>query len=305
MADPRRLQDSRDAFIAALYAKRDLNSEDVFPILTNTLGELVIAGNIQVSQSGTASTITNAAGNPVQTALTDTRVTVDNIVRDLAGNLCINMTVGTVSLSSTASTITNAAANPVPVTGNVNVATITIGTVTVSGNVNISSATLGTVTISGTVTPSTTASTITNAVGNPVNVSLTSTVVTVANTAGTVTNSVSTIMLMSKTITGATGSVSATFSTIFTPSTRAKIFALSLTTTSATEVTVLFCNGTFANSKEMWRVTLMAPAGTNSGANLAVAPPGFLFQSRSASSVTISLSTAVLVHYSISLFDEA
>ncbi len=49
----------------------------------------------------------------------------------------------------------------------------------------------------------------------------------------------------------------------------------------------------------------MAPAGANSGANIAVSPPGWLFKSRSASSVCLSLSSAQLVHYSVAYFDEA
>jgi hypothetical protein len=49
----------------------------------------------------------------------------------------------------------------------------------------------------------------------------------------------------------------------------------------------------------------MAPSGANSGANLAVPPTAYLFATRSTSAVTISLSTAVLVHYSLSFYDEA
>lgn len=133
MGDPRHVFEDKDMAGAVLYAKRIADdTADAYPVLVDTNGALVISGSIQVAASGTASTITNAASNPV------------------------------------------------PVTGNVNIATATLGTVTISGSVNIATATLGTVTITGTVTPSTTASTITNAVGNPVNVSLTSTIVTIA-----------------------------------------------------------------------------------------------------------------------------
>ena len=294
-SDPRKLFDQRDAMIAAIYGKRNQTDEEAYACLVDASGYLLVNMTVgTISLSSTASVITNAVGNPVNVALTSTEVTV----------------AGSVSLTSSKVTIESS-----------------------SGvNVNVASATLGTVTVSGTVTPSTTASTITNAVGNPVNVALTSTVVTVksavagfnvnvatatlgtvtvtgtvtpSTTAGTVPNSVSTIILISKTLTGSTGSVSTTWTSIATPTDRMKIYAFSFTTTSASEVTVLVCDGVFANAKEFWRATLMAPAGSNAGANLAISPPSFLFATRSASAVTISLSTAVLVHYSLSYFDEA
>src|SRR3990167_6848819 len=82
-------------------------------------------------------------------------------LQDENGYLCVNMTVGTVSLSSTASTITNAAGNPV----NVALTSTKVTIESASGfNVNVATATLGTVTITGTVTPSTTAGTVTNSV---------------------------------------------------------------------------------------------------------------------------------------------
>lgn len=122
----------------------------------------------------------------------------------------------------------------------------------------------------------------------------------------TVTNSVSTISIVGRTLTGSTGSLTATNGTIsLTPSNKIKVYAFSLTTTSATEVTCIFHTGSVANGLELWRVTLMAPSGANSGANLATSPPNFLFASRSGTAVSLSLSSAVLVHYSISYFDEA
>jgi len=292
MADPRRLFDAKDIEAAALYANRITGgAEDFYPLKVDSDGYLLISMTVgSVSLSSTASTITNAVGNPVNVALTSTKVTVE------AAGL------------------------------NVNIASATLGTVTISGNVNVATATLGTVTVTGTVTPSTTASTITNAVGNPVNVSLTNTAVTAALSTTTTTSHIvagqsgvaagvgatGTNVLRfveasdaGRTLTGATGSISATWTSIFTPTNKAKIYAFSFTTTSASEVTVLICDGVFANAKEKWRATLMAPSGANSGANLAVTPPAYLFSSRSASAVTISLSTAVLVHYSLSFFDEA
>lgn len=170
MADPKRLQDSRDSFINALYAKRSASSDDVYALIVDALG-----------------------------------------------NLSVNVTTGTVSLSSTA-------------------VTISVG----------------------------------------------------------------------RTLTGSTGSLSATNGTIsLTPSGKIKVYAFSLTTTSATEVTCILHSGSVANGLELWRGTFMAPAGSNSGANLAVSPPGYLFASRTGTAISLSLSTAVLVHYSISYYDEA
>lgn len=270
MADPRRLFDSKDIQAAALYANQvTAGLEDFYPLKVDSNGYLLVSMTVgSVSLSSTASTITNAAGNPVP-------VSVVSPV-DGSGYLLVNMTVGSVSLSSTASTITNAVSNPV--------------------NVSLTS-TVVSVTLPPALT--TTAVTVNNAVGNPVNVSVT-------NTAGTVTNSVSTIQIVGRTLTGSTGSLTATNGTIsLTPTNRAKVYAFSLTTTSATEVTAIFHSGSVANGLELWRVTLMAPAGTNAGANLAVSPPNFLFASRSGTAVSLSLSTAALVHYSISYFDEA
>lgn len=161
----------------------------------------------------------------------------------------------------------------------------------------------------GTVSLSTTGVTITNAAGNPAQVALSSTAVTasLASTAVTASLSNSGVTIsLARTLTGSTGSLNATNGTIsLTPSNKIKVYAFSITTTSATEVTCIFNSGGVANGIELWRCTLMAPAGANSGANLAVSPPGWLFSSRSGTAVSLSLSTAVLVHYSISYFDEA
>ena len=129
-------------------------------------------------------------------------------------------------------------------------------------------------------------------------ISLTSTVVTThfSPSASGVTISIG------RTLTGSTGSFSSTNSVIsLTPSNKIKVYAFSLTTTSATEIICVFHSG----GLELWRDTLMAPVGASAGANLAVSPPGFLFSSRSGTAVSLSLSTAVLVHYSVSYFDEA
>lgn len=271
--DPRRIADSKDAWVNALYAKTvgETADDDVLPLVIDSNGFLLV--------NMTVGTVT----------LTGTKVTVDNTVT-------VTGTV-TTSAGSTASTITNAVGNP----ANVALTSTKVTIESASGfNVNVATATLGTVTITGTVTPSTTASTITNAAGNPVNVSLTATAVTASLANSGVTISIG------RTLTGSTGTLSATNGTIsLTPSGRIKVYAISLTTTSASEVMCVFNSGGVANGLELWRATLMAPAGANSGLNLAVTPPAFLFASRSGTAVSLSLSSAVLVHYSLSYFDEA
>lgn len=317
MADVKRLFEAKDMAGAILYAKRVAgDSTDAFPLLSDTNGALLISGNISVAASGTL-------------------VTVDNILRDASGYLLVNMTVGTISLSSTATTITNAVGNPANVAltstvvtvksavagFNVNIATATLGTVTtalsstvvtVANGAGVLNVNVATITI-GTITLSTTGSTITNAVGNPVNVSLTSTavtaslsstLVTVANIT-TVTASLSTIPIVGRTLTSTSGSFNATSATLsVTPTNRAKVYGFSLTTLSTSSVICIFFSGGGATALELWRVVLQAPTGANVGANLAIDPPAFLFASRTASAVSLSLSTAALVHYSISYFDE-
>lgn len=321
MSDPRRVFEDKDMAGAVLYAKRvSSDLADAWPVLVDEAGNLCINMTVgTVSLSSTASVITNAPGNPVNVSLSSTKVTIES-------SSGLNVT-----LNTTASTISNAVGNPVNVALTSTVVTVANGAGVF--NVNVATATLGTVTVSGTVSVSGTASTINNAVGNPVNVSLTSTEVTVksavagfnvnvatatlgtvtisgtvtlSSTAGTVTNSVSTIQIVGRTLTGSTGSLTATNGVItLTPTNRCKVYAISLTTTSASEVIAVINSGGVANGLELWRATLMAPAGANSGLNLAVSPPNFLFASRSGTAVSLSLSSAVLVHYSISYFDEA
>lgn len=361
----KRIFDAADAAISALYAKRDMSDEGAWPVLADENGNLRVNMTVgTVSLSSTASTITNAASNPVNVALTETRVTahisptasVVSVHISPAGSLAtvsLTSTIVTSHISPSASAVTISNTVAVPVS---------LSETRVTAHISPSAST-----VTAHISPSASAVTIANAVANPANVSLTNTQVSVSNAAGvfnvnirtatlgTVTTSLSSTIVTAhfspsasavtaslsqtrvsctiitgqngvdgnagavsaatqrvvmandtgRTLTGATGSISATFNTIFTPTNRAKIYAFSFTTTSASEVTVLICDGTFANAKEKWRVTLMAPSGSMAGANLAVPPPAFICASRSTSAITISLSTAVLVHYSLSLYDEA
>lgn len=283
-------QDTAQVVVSALQGHTTAGGGAWIDVKVNPSGELAVTN----TPSTTAATITNAVGNPVNVSLTNTQVSVSNE----AGVFNVNVrsaTLGTVvtSMSSTVVTVEHTGA-----AFNVNIATATLGTVTTS----LASTVVSVSNQVGTpifVTNTTTAVTVTNAVGTPVNVALTATAVTASLAATGVTISIG------RTPTGSSGSISATFSTIITPTNRAKIYAFSFTTTSASEVTVLLCDGVYGNAKEFWRATLMTSAGGISGANLAVSPPGYLFATRSTSAVTISLSTAVLVHYSLAFYDEA
>lgn len=388
MGDPLKLFDQRDIEAAALYAKRVVSdTADLYPVLVDDAGNLRVNMTVgTISLSSTESTINNAVGNPVNVSLVNTAVTVSNTVVTLGGGL-VSATVSSVSITAS-STVTGTVTTNV-VGGNINISSATLGTVTVVGNVNVSSATLGTVTTSlsstiVTVAPqagtsfATTAVTITNGASNiisvnvatatlgTVTVALSSTVVTVQNqavgfnvnvasaTLGTVTTALSSTVVtaqisstssvvtvhvsptaskvtvesalatfnttarsvsfansgvtvsIGRTLTGSTGSLTATNGAItFTPSNRIKVYAISLTTTSTSELICIYNSGGVANGLELWRATLQAPSGANAGLNLAVTPPAFLFQGRSGTAVSLSLNTATLVHYSISYWDEA
>lgn len=82
-----------------------------------------------------------------------------------------------------------------------------------------------------------------------------------------------------------------------------KVFAFSLTTTSATAVTCIFQDG--ASGTELWRVTLQAPSSVNTGANLSVSPPAWLFATSANTLLNLNLSAAVTVHWSVAYFKEA
>lgn len=84
---------------------------------------------------------------------------------------------------------------------------------------------------------------------------------------------------------------------------RLKVFAFSLTTLSTTAVTCIFQSG--AGGTELWRCVLQAPTGVNSGANLSVTPPAWLFATASATLLNLNLSSASTVHWSVAYYDEA
>lgn len=297
MSDPKRLFDAKDIQAAALYAQR-VAGTDFFPLKLDADGYLLTnltVGTINVSNSDTSATITNSASNPVPvtgnvnvSSATLGTVVIQGNVNIATATLGTVVVTGTVTPSTTGSTITNAPANPV----NVSLTNTQVSVSNAAGvfNVNIRTATLGTVAISGTVTPSTTGSTITNAVGNPANVSLVNTGVTVS---------------VGRTLTGCTVSISATTGTVTTAGTnRIKVYAISVTTTATTSSVISFINGTYGGLV-LWKAVLQAPSGANAGLNLAVTPPAYLFATGSAQLLRLNQTSAIPVEVSVSYFDEA
>jgi hypothetical protein len=106
-----------------------------------------------------------------------------------------------------------------------------------------------------------------------------------------------------KTLTTSSGTTSLTLSTVVlaVADVKTKVYAYSLTTTSATEVVFAFMSG----ATRLWEGILMAPAGASAGANIAVSPPTYLFApTLTNTSLTLSLGTAVAVHFSVAYFQE-
>jgi hypothetical protein len=82
-----------------------------------------------------------------------------------------------------------------------------------------------------------------------------------------------------------------------------KVFAFSLSTSSTTALTVKFQDG--ASGTDLWSVILQAPTSVSTGANLAVSPPAWLFNTSSATLLNLNVSSANAVQWSVSYFDEA
>lgn len=153
----------------------------------------------------------------------------------------------------------------------------------------------------GTVSLSSTLVTISPQAGT----SLATTKVTVDNTVTTSFSNSGVTVSIGRSLSSSSGTVTATQVTlVLAGSNKTKVYAFSLTTTSTTGVIASFMHGS-QSGPELWRVLLQAPSGANSGANLAVSPPTWLFATPSAGNLILFLSTSVRVDYSIAWFDEA
>lgn len=108
-----------------------------------------------------------------------------------------------------------------------------------------------------------------------------------------------------KTILSKTGSASTSGNNtlVSAGSNKLKVFAFSLSTSSTTAITCKFQDG--AGGTDLWSVILQAPTSVSTGANLAVSPPAWLFNTSSATLLNLNLSSANAVQWSVSYFDEA
>lgn len=113
------------------------------------------------------------------------------------------------------------------------------------------------------------------------------------------------ISMAAKTIVSKSGSASTSGNnTIVAAGTnKLKVFAFSLSTSSTTALTVKFQDG--ASGTDLWSVILQAPASVTTGANLAISPPNWLFNTSAATLLNLNLSSANAVQWSVSYFDEA
>lgn len=299
--DPRRIISKKDAWISALYAKTvgETDDDDCLPLVIDSNGYLLV--NLTVGSITLSTTLTTIDNTPTVT-LSNTQVTVGNTVT-VTGTVTTsaNTTLTTidntptVTLSATDVTINNGALNPVNVS-------LDSTKVTVDNSLSLSDTR---VTVDNTV--AITLNTTLTTIDNTPTVTLSSTEVTIGNnvtlnqTAVSVTNTVNTTLAISKTVTSVTGSVASTNTTIIAAGTlRKRVYAYALTTTSATEVICVF----HSDGTELWRISLLAPSGASAGANLSIMPPAYLFASRTASAVSLSVSTTDTVHYSVSHFEE-
>lgn len=113
------------------------------------------------------------------------------------------------------------------------------------------------------------------------------------------------ISMAAKTIVSKTGSASSSGNNTIVPAgtNKLKVFAFSLSTSSTTAITVKFQDG--ASGTDLWSVILQAPASVSTGANLAISPPNWIFNTSAATLLNLNISAAQTVQWSVSYFDEA
>lgn len=80
------------------------------------------------------------------------------------------------------------------------------------------------------------------------------------------------------------------------------VFAVKLEAATTTALTCAWQDG--AGGTELWRSLIQTPASVVGGDNLAVTPPGYLFQGGTNTLLNLNLSSAVTVHYAIAYWEE-
>ena len=121
-----------------------------------------------------------------------------------------------------------------------------------------------------------------------------------------VVNASSTILLPSV-VSGSFAGVSTLGTVIVAPEAgrNIKVYAYSLSTTGIVPITPSFTNGAGAAPTEFWRVALQAISASNTGANLSIMPPGYLFATGSNTTLALRLDSGTLVHFSVAYFKES
>ena len=84
-----------------------------------------------------------------------------------------------------------------------------------------------------------------------------------------------------------------------------KVYAYSLSTTGIVPIVPTFTNGAGVSPTEFWRVALQAISASNTGANLSIQPPGYLFATGVNTTLALKLDSGTLVHFSVSYFKES
>lgn len=86
-----------------------------------------------------------------------------------------------------------------------------------------------------------------------------------------------------------------------------KVFAYSIQTTGIVSSAPRFTTGASAGATELWRplINSVQTASTPVGANLAVAPPGYIFHTGVSTTLSLYLDTGTLIHYSVSYIKES
>lgn len=80
------------------------------------------------------------------------------------------------------------------------------------------------------------------------------------------------------------------------------VYAVKLIAVTTTALTAIWQDG--AGGTELWRDYIQTPDSVSGGANLAVTPPGFLFQGSVNTLLNLNLSGAIAVHYSLAYWEE-
>jgi hypothetical protein len=108
-------------------------------------------------------------------------------------------------------------------------------------------------------------------------------------------------------VSGSTSGVSVSGVQIIAPEANrvVKVYAFSIMSTAAVNLTSKFTNGSGGSPVELWRVAMISPTGGVAGANLAVTPPGYLFATPSGATLCIVNDSASLIHYSVAYFKES